>query len=377
MTRRQRLTDDGVAKLKVTGKRHTVADPELPGHYVRVSATGSKAFVCVTRDASGKQKWRQIGEPPMSIDDARDIARKFIRSMRASTADSFAGVASAWFEREVVKKAFRTRPAIERILKNQILPVFGEREFTSIRRLDVAQLLDSIEDNSGPRAADYALSIIHSICKWHSLRDEHYVMPIVRKMTRYDRKANERDRILDDDEIRAVWNAAEGNYGRLVRFALLTAQRHEKCAAMRWEHVEGNAWTIPGEDREKGTGGVLILPPLAMGILGKRGTGLIFPTPWGKEFSNGRDKRKLDKLSGVTEPWRFHDLRRTARSLMSRAGVRPDIAERVLGHTLTGVERVYDRHSYEAEKGHALKALASLVENILRPASGKVRRLRG
>ena len=45
-------------------------------------------------------------------------------------------------------------------------------------------------------------------------------------------------------------------------------------------------------------------------------------------------------------PWRLHDLRRTARSLMSRAGVRPDIAERVLGHAIVGVEGVYDRHSY-------------------------------
>src|SRR5262245_24163099 len=108
MTRRNRLTDDGVAKLKPKAGRYTFADPELPGHYVRVSPNGAKAFVCVTRDASGKQRWRQIGAPPMSIDDARDIARKFIRSMRAATADSFAGVAEAWFEREVVRKGLRT-----------------------------------------------------------------------------------------------------------------------------------------------------------------------------------------------------------------------------------------------------------------------------
>ena len=65
--------------------------------------------------------------------------------------------------------------------------------------------------------------------------------------------------------------------------------------------------------------------------------------------------------------WTVHDLRRTARSLMSRAGVRPDIAERVLGHAIKGVEGVYDRHSYREEKAHALKALAGLIENILRP----------
>ena len=52
--------------------------------------------------------------------------------------------------------------------------------------------------------------------------------------------------------------------------------------------------------------------------------------------------------------WQLHDLRRTARSLMSRAGVRPDIAERVLGHVMGGVEGIYDRHNYDEEKALAL-----------------------
>ena len=65
--------------------------------------------------------------------------------------------------------------------------------------------------------------------------------------------------------------------------------------------------------------------------------------------------------------WVTHDLRRTARSLMSRAGVRPDIAERVLGHAIPGVEGVYDRHSYNAEKADALEKLATLVAAAVNP----------
>ena len=59
--------------------------------------------------------------------------------------------------------------------------------------------------------------------------------------------------------------------------------------------------------------------------------------------------RKLDskaKLPG----WVIHDLRRTARSLMSRAGVLPKHAEMALGHAVAGVEGVYDRHRYLDEK---------------------------
>ena len=70
----------------------------------------------------------------------------------------------------------------------------------------------------------------------------------------------------------------------------------------------------------------------------------------------GESKRKADfdaKLTGVAHYF-THDLRRTARSLMSRAGVRPDIAESVLGHAQGGVLGIYDRHQYRDEKAHAL-----------------------
>jgi integrase len=75
-------------------------------------------------------------------------------------------------------------------------------------------------------------------------------------------------------------------------------------------------------------------------------------------------KRQLDAASGV-KSWRLHDLRRTARSLMSRAGVPSDHAERCLGHVIGGVRGVYDRHEYHAEKQQAFEALAALIERIV------------
>jgi integrase len=65
--------------------------------------------------------------------------------------------------------------------------------------------------------------------------------------------------------------------------------------------------------------------------------------------------------------WTLHDLRRTAKTLMVRAGVRPDISERVLGHVISGVEGTYDRHSYADEKRDALEKLAAMIERILEP----------
>ena len=73
--------------------------------------------------------------------------------------------------------------------------------------------------------------------------------------------------------------------------------------------------------------------------------------------------------------WTLHDLRRTAKTLMVRAGVRPDISERVLGHAIAGVEGTYDRHSYADEKRDALEKLAVMIEHILNPLASKVETL--
>ena len=82
-------------------------------------------------------------------------------------------------------------------------------------------------------------------------------------------------------------------------------------------------------------------------------------------------KRSLDEASGVCE-WVLHDLRRTARSLMSRAGVNSDHAERCLGHVLSGVRGVYDRHQYLNEMRHAFEALAAQIERIVSPVPNVV-----
>ena len=108
-------------------------------------------------------------------------------------------------------------------------------------------------------------------------------------------------------------------------------------------------------------------------ITNVQGRGYCFVMPVTRQTVSGpyrgfsQAKTAFDgKLSDVA-PWVIHDLRRTARSLMSRAGVRPDIAERVMGHAIAGVEGIYDRHSYREEKADALRRLAALVDDIVNP----------
>jgi integrase len=83
-----------------------------------------------------------------------------------------------------------------------------------------------------------------------------------------------------------------------------------------------------------------------------------------KNFADA--KRELDRRSGVTG-WVLHDLRRTARTLMGRARVPTDHAERALGHVIGGVRGIYDKFEYLDEKAHAFTALVTLIERILNP----------
>jgi integrase len=80
----------------------------------------------------------------------------------------------------------------------------------------------------------------------------------------------------------------------------------------------------------------------------------------------GKSKARLDgKLPEGTAGWTVHDLRRSARSLMSRAGVSSEHAERVMGHRISGVAGVYDRYAYRDEKADALRKLATLINSIV------------
>ena len=166
------------------------------------------------------------------------------------------------------------------MLNVHVLPAWQDREFTSIRKSDVAALLDDVEDNHGARQADYVLAITRGIMNWYASRNDDYVPPIVRGMQRTKDRA--RNRMLSDDEIRAVWKVAKasGAFGALIRLLLLTAQRREKVVTMRWEDiaVDRATWSIPDEARERGNAKELVLPKLALEIIAARDNPFTFPS---------------------------------------------------------------------------------------------------
>ena len=187
------------------------------------------------------------------------------------------------------------------------------------------------------------LAYVRKLMNWFASRDNFYVSPIVRGMNRS--KKEKRSRILNDDEIRNLWRAADGTFGALLKVALLTAQREGKVSTMKWSDIsDDGVWTIPSEKREKSNAGSLQLPQVVLDIINGQpkfaGNVHVFAAVKGDGPFNAFSQRKRELDEKISMPhWTIHDLRRTARSLLSRAGVRPDISERVLGHAIPGRRR--------------------------------------
>ena len=255
---RKTLSDKGVAALKPRAARYAFADPELRGHYVRVQPNGAKSFATVARTPSGKQVWTTIGAADaLGIEEAREQAREAIKRIRTglpaipAQAATFGDVAASWRKRHVEANGLRTASRIGRLLDKHVLPEWREREFTSIRRSEITALLDKVEDGHGARQADVILTIIRSLCNWYAARHDDYAVPTVRGMTRQSAAARARARVLDDDELRALWQVSEtggGPLGAMVRLALLTAQRRAKIVTMRWADIS-DRWRMDDPER--------------------------------------------------------------------------------------------------------------------------------
>jgi integrase len=210
-------------------------------------------------------------------------------------------------------------------------------------------------------------------------------------MARTKPKERKRKRVLADDEIRDLWTALDAGtepacVAPYVKSLLLCATRRNESARMHSAEIEGDLWTIPGERYKNKLDHVVPLTAQALALIGEKPANLkknawfIFSTTDGAKAFSGfsKAKRELDeKIAAIRqeaarEPmanWTLHDLRRTARSLMSRAKVPTDHAERALGHVMGGVRETYDRYEYLDEKRAAFEALAALVSRILNPTA--------
>jgi integrase len=384
----RQVTDIGVRALRPQAKRYE--KPAGHGLYVVVQPSGRKSYALRYRFASKTRKLTLPGGLTLAaarkaaadalyeIEQGRDPAtarRQQRQAQKLAAADTFQAIAEEYFRRE--GGSLRSARRRQRDLGRLVYPVIGDRPIAEIKRSEMVRLLDQIEETSGAIGADLTLAFVRRIMNWHAARSDDFRSPIVRGMTRTKTQERARSRVLSDDELRAVWKIAgerADSFAAFVQFLLLTAARRTEAVAMAWAEIDGTDWVLPASRNKTKVELVRPLSAAARTVLAKLPR-IAGPGPGDKSFVftvNGlsplgglsRRKRQFDQQCAVTG-WTLHDLRRTARSLMSRAGVNSDHAERCLGHVIGGIRGTYDRHEYYDEKRRAFMVLAEQIERIV------------
>ena len=234
-------------------------------------------------------------------------------------------------------------------------------------------MLDVIVARGAPVMANRTLAAVRKLFNWSVSRGIISASPCAGISAPQREKA--RDRVLSDDELISIFNAAVemgGAFGAIIQVLILTAQRRNEVSEMTWNELDldGNQWKIPGARTKNEKPHFVHLSEPAIAVISSvQNVGAFVFTSNGKTPFSGfsKSKKRLDELSGITD-WRLHDIRRTVTSGMAQLGIAPHVADKILNHqsgTISVVAAVYQRHEFLEERKTALDAWGRHVQSLL------------
>jgi integrase len=398
-----RLTVKNVEAMRPGAERREIPDAHMPGLYLVLQPSGAKSWAVRYRHRGASRKHTVGSFPAVDLKTARALGGKALRAVaegrdpgrekaeaRSVRIDSVDRIVEEFLERHVRRSnRARTQEETERLFRLHILARWRGRMVRDINRRDVIDMVDRVVDGGSPVAANRALTVVKTFFNWCVARDILTASPA--QGVKPPTAEKSRDRVLDDTELKLVWEAAGRvgyPFGTMTRLLIATGQRRDEVAKMRWEEVdfERRLWTLPRERVKADRPHEVPLSTIALDILKAvprlAGSPYVLTTN-GAAPSSGfaKNKKKLDGLLPADMPsWRLHDLRRTCASGMARLGINLPVIEKVLNHSsgsFAGIVAVYQRHDFADEKRHALEAWGNFVEALVegKPAS-KVVRLR-
>ena len=374
-------------------------DGSVKGFGLRVSAKGARSFILLYRAGKGRAaplRKVTIGPfgSPWTVETARTEAKRLLGEVAAGrdpagakaekrseqkagvvAKDSVRAAVAEWIKRDQADN--RTVDEVRSRMEREVLPLWGDRPLTSIRKRDVIELVDGIADRGTRLAANRTLAAVKRFLNWAASRDMIDANPAqhVEKAATETRRA----RTLEDGELVEVWRALDGMaepFAAGVRLLILTGARRTEIFAARKDELTPDGIRLPAERSKSAEGRLIHLSPPARAIV----DGL---TDWpacpyllttdgahpfsgyskGKAELDARIGRARDKAGEAMPGWWFHDLRRQRRAGMQRLGVRLEVIEAVLGHISGSRGRrrryVYQTHRFVAEAREALKLGAS------------------
>jgi len=409
-----RLTERKIGTLTVGGARkdRLVFDDTQRGLAVRVTASRSRSYLC--QYTLNGQKWRvPLGScSALSLSKAREAAAAIMGDVakgKNPAAERNEAAAAEWAKRARGRLTLSVliqdwarlhlahrRPGYAAEAIRALRHGFAkhlDRPAEDLDRTTVVRVLDSLgrpHNDRGKgagsprrgagiagRTAAYGRACFAWAIKRGTVRNNPFAeLPFAMVVTK-------RDRVLGDKEAAAIWRAAgeaADPFGTIVRLLMLTGQRRDEVAGMRWAEISEDwmTWTIPGTRTKNGVPHLVPLSQPARELLQGRLSGgpedaqrahdrhaklvLVLPGERGTPFSGwSKAKSQLDSASGVSGWW-LHDIRRTLATGLQRLGVRLEVTEAVLNHlsgSRSGVVGIYQRHEWAEEKRSALDAWAA------------------
>lgn len=381
-----RFTDKWLGAASLTPKegRSEYVDGLCPGLHLRVTYKDVRTFSIMFR-LNGKLTRRTIGRYPLvTLANARksalDVMRKAQEGIdarehraREDSTLTCGELVAAYIEKHL-KPNTRSWRNVASGLKHGRMDRLVKQRVADVRRKDIIALIDGIVAEGKPQAAINHLRYLKMIFNWAASRDMISANPC--DGVKPPGRTFERDRVLSDDEIALVWRATASlpaPYGAMYRMFFLTGQRRSEVATMQWNEIIGATWTIPRQKVKKDRPHAVPLTDIALATLASLtrygDDAFVFTTNGGDRPSSNfsKIKQELDRLSGASG-WTIHDLRRTVRSKLAELGVPEIVARKVLNHETGKVDRIYNRHEYQAEKREALAKWARHLEQLARHA---------
>jgi integrase len=424
-----KLTQAAVDKLKPPAAgRVEYWDSQLPGFGLRVSDTGRKTWQVLYR-VDGKMVREKLGTVAQieSVADARARARQSMTKARAGAhpveerrrkqeedqrqaeaeiarkQNTLAAAIDRYLverQRDKSRRPMRREYFVEtaRTLEKNVKPKLGAHPISEITSDDVKRLVRGIAKDA-PSQANHTLAYLKAMLGWavsEGLIEKNPAIGVAMPALK-----SERDRALDDDEIRLFWPACDKvgwPFGPLFKLLLLTGQRRDEIGQATWSEIdlEKGTWTLAGRRTKNGRPHIVHLAPLAVEILEglprvASAKGYVFTTgkAGGDVPVNGFTKppqrlaaamlelrkAELGDSAAPIEHFTLHDLRRSAATGMASIGIAPHVVDKILNHStgkISGIAAIYNRFEYLPERMAALEAWSRHIESLIRPSSPNV-----
>jgi len=364
------MTDVVVSRLKDCG---TYFDQTTPAFGLRVGKHRKTWFVIRGRD----RLRTTIGQyPATSLADARKEARKLLTETPTKGERVTFDEAYEQYSEVLKAKKPRTQRDYNRALGKHLQPILGRKKLPDIEYETVTDITDKLSKSERRNT----LAVARTFFRWCVRPPRRYLKHSPLEGIELP-KAGKRKRILDEPELRTVWNAAKAQaypYGTILQLLALTGQRRGEIANLRrsWINEKQRTITLPEWVTKNSKEHCFPYGDMVAAVLDTiprwNETDLLFPSKVSFDRPlSGWSKYKKELSDGLPR-WTLHDLRRTYRSLHGQIGTSSHIAERLINHAAavqTDVEAIYDHWKYLPQMRTAVEAFEAHFTALLARAA--------